>query len=136
MKTWYLPPRFLDDVTLAQEFEESYLYIKVNKLDLDLYVFLRYQMLDTELKHRDLARNGNLVEISDVEIPDYFWFQTDFGVLKEVIDAQINQLLEFWENNQNVDPDLKFTEQLMLSNSEDIKTEMEWLFHLYRKEYI
>ena len=93
-------------------------------------------MLDTELKHRDLARNGNLVEISDVEIPDYFWFQTDFGVLKEVIDAQINQLLEFWENNQNVDPDLKFTEQLMLSNSEDIKTEMEWLFHLYRKEYI
>jgi len=42
VKTWYLPPRFLDDVTLLQEYEDSYDYI--HDRIIELQTFLRHKL--------------------------------------------------------------------------------------------
>ena len=64
MKTWYLPPRFLDDVTLLQEYEDSYDYIH-NRI-IELQTFLRHKLLETEIRHRNLPRNGKIVDITPI----------------------------------------------------------------------
>lgn len=141
----FIPPRFLDDVTLLDEYSYSAtLFKRVGKflttgLPLDCpktfrqyqpWLFLRHEMLESELEEREIEYVKTELDPNEIVSGS-----SDFPITVGMVVNSCEQLMKFWEANMDVIEDGDFIEQLSLTIPADMLSELEWNLSIYREEY-
>lgn len=138
MKLLHIPPRLVDDITLLEEHSFTAELLREEASDTpeaELYadflpfVFLRHEMIESELLRRGVAFPTE--DVIDV-IPDG---DSDFPFDFESIAEDVEEILEHWEEWLDVVEDGDLIEELCLLSAEEIYEELDWLYSLYREEY-
>jgi hypothetical protein len=142
-----VPPRFLDDVTLLEEYEyTARLFVKLRRYlltgderdvpktfrEYQPFVFIRHEMLENELEQRDVEYRR--LELLPEQIVTGFW---KFPLSPEKVKYSINRLMRWWEHNVDAvaEVDGSFITQMQLASSEDLLDELEWQMEIYKEEY-
>lgn len=139
-RLWFLPPRFIDDIALLDEYEfttkllrqEVEPHIPEVELFSDFlpFVFLRHEMVESELIHRGVDIEGLECEVDTVPSGD-----CDFPFDELMVQQDVEDIMEQWEEHFDIVEDGMLVEELSLISIEDLHNELSWLFDLYKEEY-
>jgi len=140
MKIWNLPPRYLDDYHLAQDFESTKLlfYSQDDQFppEYELYLFLKLKLLENELERRYLLDFTSGI-VPCVDIPNAS--NIEFPSLR-VIRLDVNALLTLWEtmlNGPHITDELADkVESLSIATYEEIHDELIFSLEHIREKYI
>lgn len=133
MKIRFLPPRYLDSVSLLEEHEfvRSILeekHVEPAYVGYHSFLFLRGQMIENELDLRKVRYGQSLeTELLDDD-------ESSFPFFLEDINSDVEEVMSFWEENFDLDVG-KLVEQLALASPFELYKELVWLFKIYRSEY-
>ena len=133
MQIWYLPPKYLLNKLLLQEYRDISTLLEAKNLDYDnwdSYLFVRAKQIEKELSLRKLISVPASVLLNP----------SDFGPVKlptfETIQNMIIRLKESWRDDMD---DVEVMEKFDLLNQqtpEDVYLENNWNIEIIKREYL